>query len=199
MSYNVTLRTRTVAGQVNILDSAKVRYVTGGVTLDVSKVVADANGKKSLKAGEFLGKITASGKYSPVKRSALSANAAAAQPNIVLDAAVLGGAARFQVGDAITVGAENHTIQAINYATNTITLAANLAGAQNAGTAVKATDGSAVAALMLAEDVDFELDKSGIFGDQVATAFDWARVLSARLPRTPDATIKTELPGISFA
>ena len=65
MGYNLELRTEKIAGQVNIFDSALVRWVTGGVTIDADTVSADADGNKILKAGMPLGKITASGKYGP--------------------------------------------------------------------------------------------------------------------------------------
>lgn len=130
MSYNVTLRKKTIAGQLNIFDSSMVRWITGGVTLDHTTVTPDGDGKKRLKAGTPLGKITATGKYGPY----------------------------------------------------------------DAG----ASDGRETAVCMLGEDVDFELDSSGQFGDQVATAFDMARVIEARLPVPVDATVKGQLKNITF-
>ena len=65
MGYNLELRTEKIAGQANIFDSALVRWITGGVTIDAATVSADADGNKILKAGMPLGKITASGKYGP--------------------------------------------------------------------------------------------------------------------------------------
>lgn len=65
MGYNLELKTEKIAGQVNIFDSALVRWITGGVTIDANTVSADADGRKILKAGTPLGKITASGKYGP--------------------------------------------------------------------------------------------------------------------------------------
>jgi hypothetical protein len=92
---------------------------------------------------------------------------------------VLGGAARFQVGDAILIGDEEHVIAAIDYEADEITTTENLTGEHAEDVAVKASDGLGTATLLLAEDVDFELDGTGAFGDQVTTAYDWARVLSA--------------------
>lgn len=132
MSYNITLRTKRVAEQINIFDSSMIRWVTGGVTLDHTTVPVDADGRKILPIGTPLGKITATGKYGPWDPDA--------------------------------------------------------------------TDGRETAVCMLGETVDFELDNSGKFGDKVATAFDWARVLVARLPIDPAnlADLKQQLPNITF-
>lgn len=135
MSYNVTLRTKKIAEQINIFDSSMVRWITGGVTLDHTTVTPDADGKKVLKVGTPLGKITATGKYGPWDKNA--------------------------------------------------------------------NDGRQTAVCMLGETVDFELDSSGSsgkFGDKVATAFDWARVIAARLPVDPAdlEDLKQQLPGITF-
>jgi hypothetical protein len=65
VGYNLELRTEKIAGQANIFDSALVRWITGGVTIDAATVSADADGNKILKAGTPLGRITASGKYGP--------------------------------------------------------------------------------------------------------------------------------------
>lgn len=128
MAYNVTLRSKAVAGSVNIFDSAEVRWITGGVTLDHT-TVPEVDGKKVLKAGQPLGRITATGKYGPYDPDA--------------------------------------------------------------------TDGRQTAVVLLGEDVDFRLN-NGSYGDQVATAFDWARVIEARLPVAVDATVKEQLKNITF-
>jgi|SRR5690625_4589327 len=128
MSYNLSLRTKTIDGELNIFDSSSIRWVTGGVTLDHTKVTA-VDGKKILKIGQPLGKITATGKYGPYDKDA--------------------------------------------------------------------TDGRETAVVLLGETVDFALG-NGEFGDQVATAFDWARVIEARLPVAVDATAKGQLSNITF-
>ena len=132
MSYNVGLRTKKVAEQINIFDSSMIRWITGGVTLDHTTVTPDGDGKKVLKIGTPLGRITATGKYGPWDKNAI--------------------------------------------------------------------DGRQTAVCMLGETVDFELDSSGKFGDKVATAFDWARVITARLPINPAdlEDLKQQLPGITF-
>lgn len=70
MSYNVTLRTKKVAEQINIFDSSMVRWITGGVTIDHTLVPTDADGRKILPIGTPLGKITATGKYGPWDKDA---------------------------------------------------------------------------------------------------------------------------------
>lgn len=62
VAYNIGLRTKTIAGEKQILDSEHVRYVRGGVTIDASTVTADGNGIKKLDVGTFLGK-QGNGKY----------------------------------------------------------------------------------------------------------------------------------------
>src|SRR5690606_34238472 len=147
-------------------------------TLDVSQV-REIDGKKQLGIGEFLGKITATDKYGPVKRSAVKTQASSGQKVIELDADVLGGAAYFQVGDVVIVnpGDENEeegTIASIDYDDNKITLEDNLLSTHDSGVVVKAKGGLGEAVLVLGETVDFRLDggDASTYGDQVATAFD---------------------------
>ncbi len=64
MGYNLELKEFETLGQVNIFDSAQIRWVTGGITVDYTKV-SQSEGKRILKAGTPMGKLTASGKYAP--------------------------------------------------------------------------------------------------------------------------------------
>lgn len=130
MAYNVGLRSKKYGEQVNIFDSEKIRWVTGGVTLDHTLVQANEEGRKELKIGTPLGKVTATGKHGPYDKDA--------------------------------------------------------------------TDGREAAVLMLGESVDFSLGNGYGFGDQVGTAFDWARVLTARLPVEVTPELKQQLNNISF-
>jgi hypothetical protein len=55
--------------------------------------------------------------------------------------------------------------------------------------------------LILAEDVDFTsyTESGGLaYADQVATAYDQARVIAARLSVAPTAAVKAGMPGITF-
>lgn len=55
-----------------------------------------------------------------------------------------------------------------------------------------ANDGRQNAALMIAEEVDVTE------GDKVITAFDWARVISARIPVSVTSALKADLTNITF-
>lgn len=192
---NFQLRTTTFGGEVNIFDSAQIRWVRGGITIDATKVNADSTGNKRLKAGMPLGKITASGKYSPVKKTTLAAAAASTNTTITVT-----NAAYFQIGDQININGTNATISSINYATNVITLSAAIGAAKAIGDSVKATDGSGDAVVMLGEDVlftDYNSTTGVSHRDQVVSAFDMARVITARLPFINDL-VKADLKHISF-
>lgn len=52
-------------------------------------------------------------------------------------------------------------------------------------------------ACMLFEDVTL-VDGAGNLADAIATGIDHGRVISARLPLAPDATVRAALPGITF-
>jgi subtilisin family serine protease len=191
---DLTLRTTTFGGEVNIFDSAQIRWVRGAITLDASKVNAEASGNKRLKAGMPIGKITATGKYSPVKKTTLAAAAVSTDTTLTLVNA------KFLQNEQINVNGTNATIQSINYDTNVVTLTAAIGAAKAAGDNVKATDGSGDAVLMLGTDVLFTSynANSGVsHADQVATAFDEARVIEARLPFINDL-VKADLKHISF-
>ncbi|MGE5483164.1 MAG: hypothetical protein ACM3VX_09750 [Bacteroidota bacterium] len=196
MAYDVTLKTKVIGGDVNIFDSEHIRWVRGGVTLDQSKVNPDVTGKKVLKLGEFLGKLTATGKYAPTKHTTLAVAALATDTVLKVS-----DASRFQAGDAIDVAGTAATIAAggINtgVAPHEITITAQIGAAKNIGDAVKATDGSGNFDLMLGETVDLAVG-DGTFADAVATAFDEARVINARLPRPATDAAKAQLTGIKF-
>ena len=55
--------TTTVTGKASFLASEHFVVKRGGITLDASLVTADGNGDKILKAGTFVAKVTATGKY----------------------------------------------------------------------------------------------------------------------------------------
>ena len=61
---NLELKTTTIGGKVSFLDSDKVRYVRGGITLDHLAVLPDPlTGLKRLAAGTVVGRL-GNGKYS---------------------------------------------------------------------------------------------------------------------------------------
>ena len=62
---NLELKTTTIGGKVSFLDSDKVRYVRGGITLDHSAMLPDPfTGLKRLAAGTVVGRL-GNGKYAP--------------------------------------------------------------------------------------------------------------------------------------
>jgi len=62
---NLELKTLTLGGKISFLDSEKVRYVRGGITLDHLTVLADPlTGIKRLPAGTVVGRL-GNGKYAP--------------------------------------------------------------------------------------------------------------------------------------
>lgn len=77
MGYDLGLKTKTIGGQLNIFDSEQIRWIRGAVTIDAATVTADGNGKKTLKLGQPLGKITATGKYGPYDSAAVDGRATA--------------------------------------------------------------------------------------------------------------------------
>lgn len=194
MPYNLGLKTKTFAGEVNILDSQHARYIRGGATIDRAKVsdgfntLVDGLTRKILKVGTFLAKL-ASGKWCPAKVSELAQAAAAANNTLTLKSAKA-----FQPGDVIDVGGTQATIAAagVNYATNVVTLTAAIGVDKAVDTSVKATDGG-VAACILTEEVDVT------DGDQVTTGIDHGRVITARLPVAPVQAVKDALKEITFS
>lgn len=63
-------------------------------------------------------------------------------------------------------------------------------------------DANVTPTLLLKEDVVFTTySKSGgmTHGDQVASAYDMARVITSRLPEAPDDVVRENMPGITFA
>lgn len=112
-------------------------------------------------------------------------------------------------GAIISTAAE--VIAAVNSALEAkdLVVASNDGASTGAGVvaAVAATplaDGAAAnvtPVLILAEDVDFtSFTQSGgvSYADQVATAYDQARVITSRLPEAPDDFVKANMPGVTF-
>lgn len=192
---NLELKTTTYNGAVSILDSAQVRYIRGGATIDKAKVsdgyLTTVNGvqRRIVPLGSFMGKITATGKYCPCKITTLAANALSTDTTLTLT-----NAKPFQPGDVLDVNGTQVTIAAagVNYTTNVITLTAAIGVAKTAGDVAKAKDGSETALFILYEEADVTEN------DQVVTGFDHARVITARLPIAPVAAIKTDLSGVAF-
>lgn len=110
---NLELKTTTLRGKISFLDSEKVRYVRGGITLDHLQVLPDPlTGLKRVAAGTVVGRL-GNGKYAPYIAGAaavpgvastvtLKASGAGARNDIVITAkqtGVAGNAIKVQLVD----------------------------------------------------------------------------------------------------
>lgn len=69
---DLTLKTKAASESPAWLDTTEaLRFVVAGVTIDADTVAADGNGKKIIKSGTPLGKITATGLYGPASDAAV--------------------------------------------------------------------------------------------------------------------------------
>lgn len=183
----IGMKSTEYGNRLEWLDSQHKRHVTAGVLIDSSKVnSAELDGRtvKIIPDGMPLGKITATGKYCPLKATKVASGGGSVTTCVLEDVTNL------QVGDAVTIGGDAVTIATINRDTKAITWTGSQTIAD--GDAVIATDGSGVAALLLAERADLT-DGDGIFG-----AIDMARVREARLPIKLTAQSRSELKMVTF-
>jgi hypothetical protein len=167
-----------------------VREVTNGITLDSSKVISDANGKKIVKKGQPLGKIDASGKYRPYGHTELASAAASTDTTLTLkDVSFL------FAGDVINVNGTTVTIAAdgVNRSTNVITLTAAVGVAKSTNDTVDLNDGAQKPTVVLKGQYDLTS------GDHVAAGYEVAKVISDRIPVTVDQKLKDKMPNIVFA
>lgn len=94
------------------------RYARGVIDATYSYDGANTGYERELRAGTIMARITASKLWVPCKRTRVNGVSGAVTALVVDDARA------FQVGDTITVGADTGiTVTAINYATNTLTIA----------------------------------------------------------------------------
>lgn len=177
-----------VESEYEILASFEViREVTNGITLDATKVPADADGNKKILKGMPVAKITATGKYRPYTGTTVATTAAVGATSVELS-----DASRLIVGEEVTIGSETKTISAIDYDTNTITVTA-LAGEQEAGVVVASTDGGQNPTVILKRHVNVK------DGDHVVGGYEVGKFLADRIPVTVDDTLKGKMPHIVFA
>jgi hypothetical protein len=125
-----------------------------------------------LRAGWLVGRVTATGRWTPCKRTQVN------QAGATGTAFVVDNAAAFRVGDVISVGNDiNKTISAVDYTTNTITVGGSaFTFADNE--AVAAEDGSQTCRGIL---LDFVRLRNG---DNSASAHRPATLLVSGLVRT---------------
>ncbi len=137
----------------------------------VISVLLAAN-QGDLLAGTVLGKITASGKYAPVRRTTLSADVAAGQTDLSVadpDKFLVGQVVSIQEADGSEV--ENlGAITAVNAAQGVISVTTGLTAAKSTGAYIYVNDGSETARVILNEpvlnqhaDVNVEALLGGVF------------------------------------
>lgn len=170
-----------------------VREVTNGITIDYLKVPADSLGDKKILKGMPMSKITASGKYRPYTGGlTLVADIA-----IGAVTATLNDVSRLVVGDVLHFDNgttnENVTILTINTTTKAITFAATTNAYTTVNAIITNADGGDAPTVILKRQVNVK------DGDHVVAGFEIAKVISARIPVTVDATLISRMPGIIFA
>ena len=102
------------------------------------------------------------------------------------------------VAAALLVGAVTAVaVPALGCAVGNGVVSAMAATAMSGGIAAGAPNIANRYACMLFEDVTL-VDGQGVLADAIATGIDHGRVLSARLPLAPDATVRAALPGVIF-
>lgn len=131
-----------------LMSGEGVIHISGPVVIDSANAYDGGNTSRvdELRAGWLMAQVTATKKWVPCKRTAVTNTG-------TLTALVVDNAAAFKVGDVISVGADTAiTITAINYTTNTMTIAST---AVVAGEAVVCTSlaGSETARGLLKESV----------------------------------------------
>lgn len=184
----------TVEDEYEILASLEVvREVTNGITIDASKVPADAAGDKIIRKGMPMAKITASGKWRPYTGGlALAANVASSATS-----ATLNDVSRLVVGDVLNLSNgtnnENVTITAINYETKVITFAATTNAYTTANGVITQADGGDNPSVILKRSVNVK------DGDHVVGGFEVAKVIAARVPVTVNEALRAKMPHIVFA
>lgn len=112
-----------------------LEILPGGIILDGTNGIDGGNTgyTNEIRPGWALGRITATGKYVPCKRTTTTTTG-------TVTSVVLVNSYPFKVGDAVDIGADtNITISAIDYTTHTITIASTTVAS---GEAVVARDGS---------------------------------------------------------
>lgn len=187
----IALTTTQTSQPVQILASEHIRFIQGGMTLDSTLVRLDQyeTGRRIVKVGARLGKVTATGKFAPVRSTTLAAAALSTDTTItVVDA-------RFAMAaDQLSVNGTNVTVSSINYTTNVITLTAQIGAAKAIGDTVKATNGlGAAVAILYPEDIDVT------DGDEAVGGIDHARIIESRVPGTVSASEKADLKEIAWA
>lgn len=123
------------------------------VVLDGNKAIDGANGSFTyeIRAGWLMGRVTTGGLWRPCPRTTASGSGSSSTALVVVNAAA------FRAGDTIKIGSNANVVaNAINYATNTLTLAS--AQSWSSGDAVRVQDGSETCRGVLLDFVKLRTD-----------------------------------------
>ena len=176
---NLELKTTTLGGKISFLDSKKVRYVRGGITLNHLTVAPDSlTGIKRLPAGTVVGRL-GNGKYSAYAAGAaavpgvastvtLKASDTGARNDIVITAKQTGVAGNAIKVQLVHPGAKNATLKvAVETDVIRVYLATNGA---NAITSTIAEVIAAINATLYVKDIVTAALAEGSAGDDVVIA-----------------------------
>ncbi|WP_174819890.1 hypothetical protein [Paenibacillus koleovorans] len=183
-----------VEAEPEILASFEViREVTNGITIDYTKVPADANGDRKIQKGMPMAKITSSGKWRPYTGGlALAANVSGSATT-----ATLNDVSRLVVGDTIKfyngTNTENKTITAIDYTTKVITFTAITNAYTTANGVLTNDDGGDSPTIILKRGINVK------DGDHVVGGYEVGKFITERIPVTVDAALRAKMPHIVFA
>ena len=147
---------RTITERDCLLDSKIVRYGRGKLDATYAYDGANTDYEYELRPGTPLGRITASGLWRACARTKTTTTG-------TVTSVVVTDARAFKVGDVITIGGDTGiTISAINYSTNTLTIASTTVAS---GDAVFCEDGSATCRGILNENINLK-DEDGVARDK---------------------------------
>jgi hypothetical protein len=173
--------------------------VLGEGTIDAARAFDGANVgfEDELRAGTFMGRITASGLWTPCKRTTVTP--AGGGTNVTAVPVV--NARAFRTGDVITVGSSgNVTVSAVNYGTNTLTVSSAITFANSAE--VAANDGSQICRGILNEFVKLR-DEDGVARNKLVSHLILAGLVDHTLVIGDLAAIRasatTQIPQILFS
>lgn len=153
-------------------------YVPAGVPISGAGAYDGSNTgfEKELRAGWWMGRITSgaeAGKFRPCTRTQVNGTSGAAT------AVVVDNAAAFKVGDVITIGADvDITITAINYSTNTLTIASTTVADNDV---VFCQDGSGVPVGILGEFVNLRNPENNANRDMTGKLLVEGKVVQQQL------------------
>jgi len=193
---NLELKTTTIGAKTSFLDSEKVRYVRGGITLDHLLVLSDPlTGLKRVAAGTVVGRLD-NGKYAPYLAGAaavsgvastvtLKASGTGNRDDIVITAkqtGVAGNAIKVQLVDP---GAKNATLKvAVETDVIRVYLATDDTNPNGLITSKIAEVIAAINATLYVKDIVTALLAEGSVGTDTAVAVD-ATALAGGVDDTP--------------